>query len=828
MSWLPFDPVLISEISARMDLRKPNADALTRVAKHIEDGDGREVVCDLATGVGKTYLAAGLVDYLATQGVRNVLIVTPGSTIQDKTVGNFTPGHPKYVPGAEQEPLLITVENYSRGQVGDALHNPDVLKLFVFNVQQLIKPTVKTSRKTRQVDEFIGQPLYDHLREVDDLIVIADEHHVYRSAAKAFNAAITDLGPRALVGLTATPDKADLDKVIYRYSLADAIADGLVKVPVIAYREDGIKDIDTQLADACQLRERKEAVWRAWATQNKQAVVSPVLFVVCQEIRDADRVAGILAGPNYLPGNEQVLVITSQSSDAALTQLAAVESPESPVRAVVSVDKLKEGWDVKNIGVIVGYRALASETLTEQVLGRGLRLPFGKRVGVPAIDQVDLVAHDSYKKLLADKKALLERVMPVDPTGGAAAVPTGGAAAVGQPKSAGDPSLPFAEPQAGSEGVAENEDQGVLHLVGPARMINGELQDGEDFLQIASLDAINAQHDRDRATVNKVLYKVKDAPSIKFPRREREVVPVEFSLSYVDNAAAQAEGAGFTHEFPVHIKRQALMAHRTVTGETVVQVQQVQEEAATQRYMPVADVRGDFVERILDLGLVASTTRELTAAERIAEQFLLGAEVVGDENEADWSERRASQAVSAISALIRTSYNNRRLNPRWAFRTVEAPIRQPMPTDTGDKWDNYVKNRWFGGWKHNIQQAASFQAKSTEWVLAHMFDASDTVQWWLRLYDPGDVWIERDNGRKYYPDFIVLDNDGVHWIVEGKSDREARDVDVLEKKRAAEEWGQFVRDEIKFGVWRYMFVTETHLRSAATWEELLVRTKPSL
>ncbi|MFD2466285.1 hypothetical protein [Amycolatopsis silviterrae] len=149
-----------------------------------------------------------------------------------------------------------------------------------------------------------------------------------------------------------------------------------------------------------------------------------------------------------------------------------------------------------------------------------------------------------------------------------------------------------------------------------------------------------------------------------------------------------------------------------------------------------------------------------------------------------------------------------------------------MPTDTGDKWDNYVKNRWFGGWKHNIQQAASFQAKSTEWVLAHIFDASDAVQWWLRLYDPGEVWIERDNGKRYYPDFIVIDNKGFYWVIEGKSDREARDSEVLEKKRAAEEWAQFVRDEAQFGTWRYMFVTETHLKSASTWEELLVRTKP--
>ena len=473
MSWLPYDAALIDEIRARMDLRAPNANALSAVAKQVEDGDGREVVCDLATGVGKTYLAAALLEYLAAQGVRNVLIVTPGTTIQNKTINNFTPGHPKFVPGAEYQPMLITSENFSRGQVGDALHNDDVLKLFVFNVQQLIRPTAKTSRKTRNTDEFIGQGLYDHLRDVDDLVVIADEHHMYRSSAKAFGSAIRDLQPRALVGLTATPDEADLDKVCFQYSLADAIADGLVKVPVIVYREDGMKDIETQLADACHLRKRKESIWHKWAEQNGRTPVTPVLFVVCQEIRDAERVANVLAGETYLPGKDQVLLITSQSTDKALADLAAVESPDSPVRAVVSVDKLKEGWDVKNIGVIVGHRALASQTLTEQVLGRGLRLPFGSRVGVPAIDHVDLVAHDSYRRLLAQKDALLQEVVPPSSEEKPEATPAG----------SGSQPLPFGKRPPDLSGIQENEDQGSLHLVGRARVVDGETVDGSEILQ---------------------------------------------------------------------------------------------------------------------------------------------------------------------------------------------------------------------------------------------------------------------------------------------------------------------------------------------------------
>ena len=120
----------------------------------------------------------------------------------------------------------------------------------------------------------------------------------------------------------------------------------------------------------------------------------------------------MLAADNMIGEPSAVLEITSQSSDEALTMLARVEEPDSPVRAVVSVDKLKEGWDVKNIGVIVARRVLASQSLTEQILGRGLRLPYGRRVGVPMIDQVDLVAHDSYRKLLQQKDALIQRIVP--------------------------------------------------------------------------------------------------------------------------------------------------------------------------------------------------------------------------------------------------------------------------------------------------------------------------------------------------------------------------------------------------------------------------------
>ena len=542
MTWLRYDEYIVDEISTAMDLRTPNSIALGAVAESIEAGDGGEYICDLATGVGKTYLAAALIEYLARQGVRNVLFVTPGSTIYEKTILNFTPGSAKYVPGADFEPLLITADNFARGHVGDALHDPAQLKLFVFNVQQLIKPTVNTSRRTRADDEYIGGALYDHLRDADDLVIIADEHHVYNSSAKAFSAAIRDLSPRALVGLTATPDSADLDKVIYRYSLAEAIADQLVKIPVIVYRQDGLKDFATQLADAARLRELKEPSWLSYAEFHNRPSVHPVLFVVCQDIKDAEKVASQLTA--HLPDHGAVLLVTSQSTDEALRALANVEQPESPVRAIVSVNMLKEGWDVRNIGVIVGLRALASQTLTEQILGRGLRLPFGARTGIAAIDQVDVVAHESYKELLKSKESLLERMVAATPN------------------QQSEPPLVLTERDGGFR---------IGPAVPPAQLapgaddVLGGLSEA-DILIVSSIDDAAATFAAEQKSVGQLMPAVPGKPHIVFPRRDRSVQPVQFSLASLNLDDVRAEGKRYATNETVSIAGTAIDAQRDLEG----------------------------------------------------------------------------------------------------------------------------------------------------------------------------------------------------------------------------------------------------------------------
>ena len=820
MSWIKYDQAAIEDLATRMELRDPNRRAVAKVVQEIQSGDGREVVCDLATGVGKTYICRALIDYLADQGVRNILIVTPGRTIQKKTVANFKPGHPKFVPGANYEPTVITPGNYAGGRVGDALHDPDALKVFIFNVQLLTKPTVKTSRSTYLTDEFIGTTLYDHLRTVDDLVIIADEHHVYRSEAKKFYEAVRDLQPRALVGLTATPDESDRrtpGRIVFNYSLAEAIADKLVKIPVIVYREDGHTDVRTQLADACHLRKVKEETTREWAERNGRPMVNPVLFVVCQSIEEATDTASILAGPGFIDEPGAVLQITSGSKDDALEALAGIEEPDSPVRAVVSVDMLKEGWDVKNISVIVARRTLASQTLTEQILGRGLRLPYGERVGFSMVDCVDIIAHESYRRLLASKEALLEHTLPQRSDGNKSRTDPSSTAASG-----GSRSLPE---------YSQVQTQGMLAFTAdvPVRDSGFDTDVPESvYLGLADMEQRLAEASIEIKQAQKTMKPAEGSPVIKFPSRRLLEKPDTYSLSFVSPDSVAEKGKQFKHEIEVELKRKALNATRGLDGVVEVHTQDQKSGVATQRSWPISKVREDLEERILNLPQLKLTHEEVESAQRIVQAFLSAAIEADADDSTPWGEARADLALTQLEKLVVSSFRQKLEETEHEFVTVTIPPPiQPWPGQTMPHMeiaDKVIRGMGYTGWGSSILPVVHFDALSTEVKIARLMDVSPKVAWWLRLESLSGTYIQLGSGARYYPDFIAIDRDGVHWLVEGKSNTEASSESVLAKKEAAEAWAKEVTELGNFGVWKYLFATETHLSQANSWDVLLTIT----
>jgi type III restriction enzyme len=93
---------------------------------------------------------------------------------------------------------------------------------------------------------------------------------------------------------------------------------------------------------------------------------------------------------------------TGAEEEEMIERLLKVEHTDEPTEIVIHVNMLKEGWDVTNLYTIVPLRAANARILIEQSIGRGLRLPYGKRTGVTAVDRLNIVAHDKFQEIIAE------------------------------------------------------------------------------------------------------------------------------------------------------------------------------------------------------------------------------------------------------------------------------------------------------------------------------------------------------------------------------------------------------------------------------------------
>jgi type III restriction enzyme len=146
-----------------------------------------------------------------------------------------------------------------------------------------------------------------------------------------------------------------------------------------------------------------------YARQNDVKVVRPFMLVVTQDTTHARQVKEFVESDGFFGGRYKGRVaeihskLKGEESDENAQRLLNIEKA-GDTDIVIHVNKLKEGWDVSNLFTIVPLRASASDILTEQTLGRGLRLPYGKRTGVEVVDTLTVIAHERFNELIEKAK----------------------------------------------------------------------------------------------------------------------------------------------------------------------------------------------------------------------------------------------------------------------------------------------------------------------------------------------------------------------------------------------------------------------------------------
>jgi type III restriction enzyme len=369
----------------------------------------------MATGSGKTMVMALVITWSYLHAHRevgspmtdNFLVIAPNVIVFERLRVDFEDLHVfrqrDLVPPGWSLDLRVILR-------GDSAEPASHGNLIVTNIQQLrdrandatdVSNPVQAllGKKPIGGSETAGRPVIERVRELDRLLVINDEAHHVHDEDLAWNKTIQGLHrsvPKGLAGwldFTATPrfrSGAYFPWVVCDYPLAQAVEDGIVKAPMIVRLVDKtdpgavtgknllLKYHDWLVAGVQRLKDHEKAFKAILGAR-------PVMFLMCESIQHADLVGGWLrdkAGGGLRA--DEVLVIHTdkegeiRKSDLDVLREAArrIDEAASRIRAVVSVLVLREGWDVRNVTIVLGLRpgTAASRILPEQAVGRGLRL----------------------------------------------------------------------------------------------------------------------------------------------------------------------------------------------------------------------------------------------------------------------------------------------------------------------------------------------------------------------------------------------------------------------------------------------------------------------
>jgi superfamily II DNA or RNA helicase len=339
---------------------------------------------------------------------RHCLILAPRAAILEKFERETTIGHPKYLfldPALVPEPRLCL-----RGNIESFRPAGDHLNVFILSPQSI----TGRDRRFARDDEFRGFSVLEYLQRLDDLIVFVDEaHHVGGAMADdpaAWMTAIRELQPRLYFGLTATPRTDPGVNTIYTYDLATCLREGQYTKGVdllVEQRDETVPDEDWDkytIDFALRRLERKRAAIREFvAAVPSFPAIEPVLLICAKDTTHAEQVGTWLREARGI-SEEELLITHSERTrtEEDILRLVSIDQPGSRVRIVVNVFQLTEGWDVTNVFVIAPLRAMATFRSAVQTMGRGLRLPIGRRTGNPDVDTLDVLCcgRESFEDVL--------------------------------------------------------------------------------------------------------------------------------------------------------------------------------------------------------------------------------------------------------------------------------------------------------------------------------------------------------------------------------------------------------------------------------------------
>ena len=369
-------------------------------AAYYDDLAGTPNVCiKVPTGGGKTFLAASSVktvfDKLPTGKTKFVVWLVPSDAILTQTVANLSnPNHP-YRQRLDRDfggcvnvytkEQLLNAQNF---KPADVMEN---LSIAIFCYASIrANPKSKDDKKIYQENgNLLGfaemfndkellladtpdTALLQVIRQMNPVVVVDESHNAKSELSIAM---LQNLNPSFVLSMTATPTKRS--NIISYVNARELKKENMVKLPVVVYNRPDRKSV---IYDAVKLRGVLELKAKAEATSGGNYVRPIVLFQAqpknTEDSATFEKIKAKLVAIGIKA--EEIAIKTAEKDDLKTVDLMA---PNCPVRYIITVNALKEGWDCPFAYVLASLANKTSQVDVEQIVGRILRQPYARKHG---------------------------------------------------------------------------------------------------------------------------------------------------------------------------------------------------------------------------------------------------------------------------------------------------------------------------------------------------------------------------------------------------------------------------------------------------------------
>ncbi|HTF05917.1 MAG TPA: DEAD/DEAH box helicase family protein, partial [Bacteroidia bacterium] len=353
------------------------------------------VCIKVPTAGGKTFIASNAIEiiyrYYREEISKTVVWLVPSVTILEQTIGNLSdPTHPyrqRINTHFNSRVEVYRKDDLLNGTGFNATSVQEQLSILVLSFDSLRskkKEDRKFYQENGQLASFSGMnedlshvlegtdetALINVIRKLKPVVIVDEAHGAVSDLSVEM---LRNLNPSFVLDLTATP--RETSNIISFVNAMELKKENMVKLPVIVYNH---KDRNGVIESAINLQRKLEKAAKEEELNGGRYIRPIVLFQAqsktAEDNTTFEKIKQILLALK-IPEAE----IRIKTADINEIKDVDLMSPECPVRYIITVNALKEGWDCPFAYILASLADKSSAIDVEQILGRVLRQPYVKQ-----------------------------------------------------------------------------------------------------------------------------------------------------------------------------------------------------------------------------------------------------------------------------------------------------------------------------------------------------------------------------------------------------------------------------------------------------------------